>query len=131
MLPSYTNYFNLNPVTTGLMTSSVWIGGIIAGFGFGWVTDKFGRRLAMFWAAFSLIIAVALQTAAQNMAMFVLARILIGFGMTAAGIAGPIYLAETMPTKWRGWSLAIFNDFFYIGKLYCHFCCLPLAVGFN
>jgi MFS family permease len=116
MLPSYTDYFHLNPVTTGLMTSSVWVGGIIGSFGFGWVTDKIGRRPAMFWAAFSMVIAVVLQTAAQNIAMFVLARILIGFGITAAGMAGPTYLAETMPSKWRGWGLGIFNDFFYVGE---------------
>jgi MFS family permease len=100
------------------MTSSVWVGGIIGSFGFGWVTDKIGRRPAMFWAAVSMIVAVVLQTLAQNIAMFVVARILTGFGITAAGMAGPIYIAETIPSKRRGWALAIFNDFFYVGECF-------------
>lgn len=48
--------------------------------------------------------------------MFVVARILIGFGTVASGCAGPPYLAETLPLHWRGWGLGIFNDAYYIGQ---------------
>lgn len=117
ILPSYINYFNLNAATTGLNTSSLWIGGCIAGMTWGKVTDVMGRRPALFWAAFLTIIAVILQTAAQNVAMFVFARILLGFGTSASGLTGPAYLAETLPLKWRAWGLGIFNDFYYVGGL--------------
>lgn len=70
----------------------------------------------MFWAAVITIIAVILQAAAQNVGMFVFARILIGFGTTASGCAGPAYLAETLPLHWRGWGLGVFNDCYYVGK---------------
>jgi hypothetical protein len=36
---------------------------------------------------------VVLQTAAQNVGMFVAARILIGFGTSASALTGPAYLA--------------------------------------
>ncbi|KAJ6461643.1 general substrate transporter [Mycena vulgaris] len=49
--------------------------------------------------------------------MFVAARILIGFGTSASALSGPAYLAETLPFKWRGWGLGIFNDFYYVGGL--------------
>jgi MFS family permease len=100
------------------MTSSIWVGGIIAGCTYGWVTDKIGRRPALLWAAVSTVIAVAIQTGAQNIAMFVLARVLIGFGTSAAGLTGPTYLAETLPLKWRGLGLSAFNDMFYVGEYY-------------
>jgi MFS family permease len=98
------------------MTSSIWVGGIIAGFTYGWVTDKIGRRPALLWAAVSTVVAVILQTSSVNIGMFVLARVLIGFGTSAAGLTGPTYLAETLPLKWRGLGLAAFNDMFYIGE---------------
>ncbi|KAJ7069581.1 MFS sugar transporter-like protein [Mycena amicta] len=117
ILESYTDYFALNLVTNSLNTASVWIGGILAGLSFGRVTDVIGRRPALFWAAIITLVAVVIQTAAQNIAMFVAARILIGFGTTASALTGPTYLAETLPFKWRAWGLGIFNDAYYVGGL--------------
>ncbi|KAJ7812907.1 MFS sugar transporter-like protein [Mycena leptocephala] len=117
ILPSYANYFNLNSVNLALNTASVWIGGILAGVSFGKVTDILGRRPSLFWAAVITLFAVVLQTAAQNVGMFVAARILIGFGTSASALTGPAYLAETLPFKWRAWGLGIFNDFYYVGGL--------------
>ncbi|KAJ7231682.1 sugar transporter [Mycena haematopus] len=117
ILPSYTNYFNLNAVNLALNTASVWIGGVLAGLSFGKVTDIIGRRPSLFWAAIITLFAVILQTAAQNVGMFVAARILIGYGTSASALTGPAYLAETLPFKWRGWGLGIFNDFYYVGGL--------------
>jgi MFS family permease len=116
ILPSYTNYFNLDPATTGLNTASIWIGGCLAGLTWGKVTDIIGRRASLFWAAVITIFAVILQTAAQNIAMFVIARIIIGFGTSASGLSGPTYLAETLNFKHRTWGLGVFNDFYYVGK---------------
>ncbi|KAK3312743.1 MFS sugar transporter-like protein [Apodospora peruviana] len=117
ILPSYSDYFQLNTTTTSLNTSTLYLGGCIAGFVWGAVTDAIGRRPSLFWAAVLTVMAVALQTAAQNVAMFVFARILIGFGTTASAITGPAYLAETLPWKSRAWGLGIFNDFYYVGGL--------------
>lgn len=83
----------------------------------GGVTDAIGRRPSLFWAAVLTVIAVALQTAAQNVGMFIFARVLIGFGTTASAITGPVYLAETLPWRSRAWGLGVFNDFYYVGGL--------------
>ncbi|KAF7972360.1 hypothetical protein HWV62_18146 [Athelia sp. TMB] len=117
ILPAYTNYFSLTTATLALNTASVWIGGCIAGLVWGKLTDVYGRKIALFWAAAITLFAVILQTAAQNVAMFVAARILIGFGTSASTLCGPTYLAETLPFKWRAWGLGILNDFYYVGGL--------------
>lgn len=88
ILPSYTEYFHLNTTTTSLNTSAVWLGGAISGICYGYVVDAIGRKPALFWAALLTIFAAILQAAAQNVAMFVVARILIGFGTGASGVAG-------------------------------------------
>ncbi|KAF8155794.1 MFS sugar transporter-like protein [Crassisporium funariophilum] len=117
ILPSYTDYFRLNTATLALNTASIWIGGCLAGFCYGQFTDWVGRRPALLWAALITVFAVILQTASQNVAMFVIARILIGFGTSASGLSGPVYLAETLPFQWRAWGLGVFNDFYYVGGL--------------
>lgn len=116
ILPSYTDYFHLNTTTLALNTASIWVGGCLASFCYGQFTDWIGRRPALLWASLITVFAVILQTAAQNVAMFVIARILIGFGTSASGLCGPVYLAETLPFQWRGWGLGVFNDFYYVGE---------------
>lgn len=115
ILPSYTDYFALTTATLALNTSAVYLGSLIAVI-YGPVIDYLGRKKAMFWASVITLIAVVLQAASQNVAMFVISRILIGVGIGASSIAGPVYLAETLSVKWRGWGLGLFYDFWYIGK---------------
>ncbi|KAF7541112.1 hypothetical protein G7054_g827 [Neopestalotiopsis clavispora] len=117
ILPSYTDYFELTPATTGLSTASVFIGGFLGPLFSGVMTDKFGRRPAILYGSVITLIGVILQTAAQNIAMFVIARIIIGFGSTLSGIAGGVYLSETFPSRWRAWGVGLLNDFYYVGAL--------------
>jgi len=98
-----------------LATAALWIGGAIAGMTYGKVTDILGRRYALFWAAAMTLASVVLQTAAQNTAMFVVARVLVGYGTSASTLTGPTYVAETLPYHWRAWGLGLLNDFYYVG----------------
>ena len=116
ILPSYTDYFTLTTATLALNTASVWVGSAIAGLGYAKVPDWIGRKWALFFGAVSTILGVILQTAAQSIAMFVIARIIIGFGTGASSIAAPVYLSETVPVKLRAVSLALLYDFWYVGK---------------
>lgn len=112
ILPSYTDYFKLNPATTGLNTASVFIGSCLGPIFSGIISDRYGRRPAMFWGSIITLIGIVLQSAAQNIAMFVVARIILGFGTALSGISGGVYLAETFPSKWRAWGVGLLNDFY-------------------
>lgn len=117
ILPSYTDYFHLTAATTGLNTASVFIGGFLGPLVSGMISDKFGRRPAIFWGSAITLVGVLLQTTAQNIAVFVIARIILGFGTALSGIAGGVYLAETFPSRWRAWGVGLLNDFYYVGAL--------------
>lgn len=117
ILPSYTDYFTLTPATTGLNTASVFIGGILGPLVSGVLSDRLGRRPTIFWGSLVTLVGVILQAAAQNIAMFVVARILLGFGTAVSGIAAGVYLSETFPSQWRAWGVGLLNNFYYIGAL--------------
>ncbi|KAH9213622.1 MFS sugar transporter-like protein [Leptodontidium sp. 2 PMI_412] len=117
ILPSYTDYFELNTTTKALNTASVYLGGCFVCMFYGQFTDIVGRRPALLYAALLTLFAAILQAASQNIAMFVTARVLIGLGTSASSIAGPTYLAETLPLNWRAWGLGAFYDFWYVGGL--------------
>ena len=112
ILPSYYNYFNLNPATTGLLTASIFIGGFFGPLVSGIMSDRLGRRPTLFWGSVVTLIGVLLQTAAQDIAMFVVARIILGFGIAVSGIAGAVYLSETFASRWRAWGVGLLNDFY-------------------
>ncbi|KAF1733810.1 MFS glucose transporter mfs1 [Beauveria bassiana] len=117
ILPSYTDYFKLTPATKGLNTASTFIGGFIGPIFAGVIADRLGRRPAIFWGTVVTLIGIILQGAAQNIAMFVVARIILGAGSQVSGIAGIVYLSETFPSRWRTWGLGLLNNCYYIGAL--------------
>ncbi|KAK8116603.1 sugar transporter [Apiospora kogelbergensis] len=117
ILPSYTDYFQLTPATTGLNTASIFIGSILGPLFAGVAADRLGRRPAIFWGTLITLMGVVLQTAAQNIAMFVLARVMLGFGAQISGVAAGVYLSETFPNRWRAWGVGLLNNFYYVGAL--------------
>lgn len=117
ILPSYTDYFQLNAATTGLNTASVFMGGILGPLVSGVATDRLGRRPTIFWGSLVTLLGVALQTAAQNVGMFVAARVVLGLGSAVSGIAAGVYLSETFPSRHRAWGVGLLNDFYYVGAL--------------
>ncbi|KAH7121407.1 MFS sugar transporter-like protein [Dactylonectria macrodidyma] len=117
ILPSYTDYFHLTTATLALNTASVWVGSTLAGILFAKVPDLIGRKWALFVGAIITVIGVVLQAAAQDIGMFIASRIIIGFGTGGSTVAGPVYLAETLPVQYRSWGLGLFYDFWYVGGL--------------
>ncbi|EPS45950.1 hypothetical protein H072_13 [Dactylellina haptotyla CBS 200.50] len=117
ILSSYTEYFHLNNVTTGLNNAAVWMGCILGFFVNQYVPDKSGRKNAILIATIITAIGIVLQAAAQNIGMFVLARIIIGFGTILSNVAAPSLLAELLPPHSRAWILGIFFSCFYVGGL--------------
>ena len=118
ILPAYNNYFNLTNATKGLNTASIFIGAFCGMFASGIIADRLGRRPAIFWGSLITIVGITLQTAAQDIAMFVIARIVIGWGGAISGVAGAVYLSETFPTRWRAWGVGLLNNCYYVGGFF-------------
>lgn len=117
IMPQYHDYFQLNTSTQSLNIATLYVGGCIACLFWGHLTDVYGRRTSLFWAALVTVAAAGVQCAAQHIAVFIAARIVIGFGTTSSAISAPAYLAEILPWAHRAWGLALFDDFYYVGAL--------------
>lgn len=63
-----------------------------------------------------MLIAVAVQSAAQNLNMFIAARFLIGFGVTFAANAAPMLVTELSYPLYRAQLTALYNSLWYSGN---------------
>ncbi|KAK1495205.1 uncharacterized protein CCOS01_15044 [Colletotrichum costaricense] len=117
ILPSYTEYFHLTPALEGLNNAASWMGGILGAFLMQPVPDYFGRRRAILVASVITVIGIILQAAAQNIAMFIIARIIVGIGSAISNGAAPTLLGELLPARKRGRILGLFFSCFYVGSL--------------
>ncbi|KAJ9101083.1 hypothetical protein QFC21_003301 [Naganishia friedmannii] len=64
-----------------------------------------------------MLVGVALQTAAQNIGMFIGARFIIGFGLTFACAAAPLLTTELSFLTHRGPLTSLYNSSWYSGSI--------------
>lgn len=84
--------------TNGLFQAGGFFGALLIGP----AADFFSRRGAIAISAGFLVIGGALQAASQNIAMFIIFRLVTGFGVGMTVGAVPLYQSEVSPPKSRG-----------------------------
>lgn len=75
------NYCKYDNQGLQLFTSSLYLAGLTATFFASYTTRRLGRRLTMLIAGFFFIAGVVLNAAAQDLAMLIIGRILLGCGV--------------------------------------------------
>ncbi|KAJ3483750.1 hypothetical protein NLI96_g6099 [Meripilus lineatus] len=117
-LDTWQNYFN-KPAggRLGLLNAMQNIGSL-AGYPFApYLSDGLGRRPTIWIGATIMLIAVALQSAAQNWGMFLGSRFLIGFGLTFAANAAPMLVTEIAYPRYRAPLTSLYNSLWYSGNI--------------
>jgi len=94
--------FNLGRLGIGVNVGAILIGSSIGAFGAGRLSDLIGRRGVMMLAACLFLVSALLAGAASNSVLFILARIVGGFGVGAASVISPVYISEVTPADIRG-----------------------------
>jgi MFS family permease len=117
ILPQYKDYFHLNTATTGLNNGALWMGSILGATLIQPASDRYGRKNGILIAALICIVGTIIQSAAHNMATFVIGRILVGIGSELASGPAPSLIAEILPTKLRGSVLGLYFSCFNVGSL--------------
>jgi MFS family permease len=99
----------------GLAGSAYLCGAVIGAFGFGWLTDRLGRK-----KLFTVTLAVyLLATAATGLSWdawsFVAFRFLTGAGIGGEYTAINSTIQELIPARLRGWTDLLINGSFWVG----------------
>jgi SP family sugar:H+ symporter-like MFS transporter len=94
--------FALDRLGIGVNVGAILVGSAIGAFGAGRLSDRIGRRGVMRLAAVLFLISAGLAGAASNSALFIIARIIGGFGVGAASVTSPVYISEVTPAHVRG-----------------------------
>ncbi|KAL3675009.1 hypothetical protein R1sor_024957 [Riccia sorocarpa] len=96
------NYCRYDNQGLQIFTSSLYLAGLVATFFASWTTRNWGRRPSMLIGGISFLIGAILNAAAQNLAMLIIGRIMLGIGVGFGNQTVPLYLSEMAPTKLRG-----------------------------
>ncbi len=102
--PFYEKFFLISeiPNMQGWVMSSALLGCVIGAMSSGVISDRFGRRIALFIAA-ALFTTSAIGTGASNtLNWFVFFRIWGGLGIGLASSVSPIFISELSPASIRG-----------------------------
>ncbi|KAF7563401.1 hypothetical protein G7046_g740 [Stylonectria norvegica] len=93
----------------GLMTAMITLGAFIGAFNQGWIADAYSRKYSIMSAVVIFTIGSALQTAAVNYTMLVIARLIGGMGIGMLSMVVPLYISEISPPEIRG-TVLVFEE---------------------
>ncbi|XP_019444539.1 PREDICTED: sugar transport protein 13-like [Lupinus angustifolius] len=114
------NYCKYDNEGLQLFTSSLYLAGLTATFFASYTTRNLGRRLTMLIAGIFFILGVIFNAAAQNLAMLIVGRLLLGCGVGFANQAVPVFLSEIAPSRIRGALNILFQLNITIGILFAN-----------
>ncbi|KAH6617218.1 MFS sugar transporter-like protein [Chaetomium tenue] len=100
---AYKRYFN-NPVSyaQGGITASMPAGSLVGSLASSFIADKYSRKVALQFSCVLWIIGSILMTAAQNVAMLCVGRVICGLCVGIASSIVPVYQSEIAPKEIRG-----------------------------
>ncbi|KAF5007189.1 hypothetical protein FDECE_6472 [Fusarium decemcellulare] len=101
----------------GLVNAAQSIGSVLALPFVGTLSDKFGRKPVLLSGIIMICIASALQAASVNYAMFVVSRVVVGFGGMFVVQPSPMLIAELAYPTHRGKYTSAFWTLYYLGAI--------------
>ena len=116
--PFYEAFFAVSdPSVSGWLMGSALIGCIFGAILSGKISDTFGRKKALLLSAVLFVISAAATAWADNVDVFVWARIIGGVGIGIASTVSPMYISELSPPEKRGQLVSINQLTIVIGVL--------------
>jgi MFS family permease len=99
----------------GLANSAYLFGAVLGALGFGWLTDRIGRRKLFFITLALYLTATAATALSWNVASYALFRFLTGAGIGGEYTAINSTIQELVPARYRGWTDLLINGSFWLG----------------
>ncbi|KAH7419235.1 maltose permease [Cadophora sp. MPI-SDFR-AT-0126] len=93
------------------------VGQFFGGFGFGWLSDRIGRRGALATGVIICSGGIIGQLLAATRPAFLISKLILGIGLGAYLTIGPLYCSEVSPVSLRGITTAGINLGIVVGQL--------------
>jgi len=94
--------WGLSSTLHGLVMGSALYGTVVGSLVGGWPTDRFGRKKTLLSIGVLYVISALGCAFANNVEMFVIARLIGGLGIGMSTVAAPLYISEIAPANYRG-----------------------------
>ncbi|KAF4465388.1 Lactose permease [Fusarium albosuccineum] len=107
-------------IETGIVTSMYQIGSVVAIPFVGPAIDTWGRRMGMTIGSSIIIIGVIIQLTTilnNSVDQFMAGRFFLGFGVSIAAAAGPVYVVEVSHPAHRGVITGLYNVMWPVGAI--------------
>ncbi|GMK54150.1 hypothetical protein CspeluHIS016_0107360 [Cutaneotrichosporon spelunceum] len=102
---------------TGIIFSLYTVGSMVGAPFAATISDRLGRRKAMFIGAWIIIIGMVLTSTSHHVEQFIVGRFVLGFGIAIMTVAAPAYSMEIAPPQWRGRATGIYNCGWFGGSV--------------
>ncbi|MFT4277078.1 MAG: MFS transporter [Rhodopseudomonas sp.] len=99
----------------GLASSAYLAGAVLGALGFGWLTDRIGRKKLFFITLSLYLLATAATAMSWSVGSYALFRFLTGAGIGGEYTAINSTIQELVPARYRGWTDLVINGSFWIG----------------
>lgn len=99
----------------GIANSAYLAGAVLGALGFGWLTDRLGRKKLFFITLSLYLVATAATALSWDVWSYAFFRFLTGAGIGGEYTAINSTIQELVPARYRGWTDLIINGSFWIG----------------
>jgi MFS family permease len=99
----------------GLANSAYLAGAVLGALGFGWLTDRIGRKKLFFITLAVYLAATAATALSWDIASYAVFRFLTGAGIGGEYTAINSTIQELVPARYRGWTDLVINGSFWLG----------------
>ncbi|KAL3425382.1 hypothetical protein PVAG01_02173 [Phlyctema vagabunda] len=104
-------------ISNGVVSAMYQIGGVVALPFVGPAIDTWGRRMGMCIGGVLVIIGTVAQALGNNVSGFMGGRFVVGFGVSIASAAGPMYVVEVSHPAYRGIMTGFYNTWWFTGAI--------------
>ncbi|OBT54442.1 hypothetical protein VE04_05487 [Pseudogymnoascus sp. 24MN13] len=127
LTPEYLVYFGdgylkegkpaIKPNLLGFMSACYQLGSIFGVPVAPYINQRFGRRWAIMVGSVIMVVGAILQCFSQHIAMYIIARMILGFGIVMCIIAASAMIGELSYPKERAIMTSLFNSSYFIGAI--------------
>lgn len=118
IVPKWKEYFH-DPqgALKGIIAAAYSLGAILSLPMIPYVNDRFGRRWSIFGGSLIMVAGALIQGFAQHVGMYIVARMILGFGIPTCIVSGSSLIGELAYPKERPVLTSLFNVSYFVGQI--------------